>query len=502
MAVRSDFDLVIVGGGINGCGIAADAAGRGLAVLLAEKADLASGTSSASSKLIHGGLRYLEHYEFRLVREALGEREVLLAKAPHIIWPLRFVLPHVPGLRPPWMIRAGLFLYDHLARRRAIPGSAAIDLRRDAGGRPLHAQLAKGFAYWDCWVDDARLVVLNARAAAERGAEILTRAAVTSVEADGHYWRVRIAAGNTVRDVRARAVVNAAGPWADRAGALVTAAAMPARPHLRLIKGSHIVVPRIAGANDAYLLQSADGRVVFALPYEQRFTIIGTTDVAFTGDPVSVAIEPAEETYLLDLANRFFKTPLTLADIVWRYSGVRPLYDDAAVDPSAVTRDYKLELAVGQNLPPLLTVLGGKVTTYRRLAEEAIDRLAQHLARVGPAWTASAPLPGGDLPGGDFEAYFKDLRRRKAGFDPELLRGLARRHGTDTETIIGNARDCAGLGQSFGAGLTEREVIHMRDREWAWTAEDVLWRRSKAGLHMDATEREQASRAIELLLQG
>ena len=500
--VRTDFDLVVIGGGINGCGIAADAAGRGLSVLLADKADLASGTSSASSKLIHGGLRYLEHYEFRLVREALAEREVLLAKAPHIIWPLRFVLPHVPGLRPPWMIRAGLFLYDNLARRKAIPGSAAIDLRRDAGGRPLQAQLTKGFAYWDCWVDDARLVVLNARMAADKGAEILTRSAVTSVEAGGHFWRVHIEAGDHVREVRARAVVNAAGPWADGAGALVKAGAMPTRTHLRLVKGSHIVVPRIEGANDAYLLQSSDGRVVFALPYERHFTIIGTTDVTFTGDPATVAIDPAEEMYLLDLANRFLKTPLKPADIVWRYSGVRPLYDDASTDASAVSRDYKLELVASRDLPPLLTVLGGKVTTYRRLAEEAMDRLGPHLARVGPAWTAAATLPGGDLPGGDFEAYLKDLRRRKPGFDPELLRGMARRHGTDCETIIGDARDQAGLGQSFGAGLTEREVIHMRDREWARTAEDVLWRRSKVGLHLAAGQRERATRAIGQLLQG
>ncbi len=502
MGVKSDFDLVVIGGGINGCGIAADAAGRGLSVLLAEKADLASGTSSASSKLIHGGLRYLEHFAFRLVREALAEREVIMAKAPHIIWPLRFVLPHVAGLRPPWMIRAGLFLYDNLARRKAIPGSAAIDLRRDAGGRPLQAQLTKGFAYWDCWVDDARLVVLNARAAADKSAEILTRAAVTAVDADGHFWRVRILSGNEVREVRARAVVNAAGPWADRAGGLVTAGAMPARPHLRLVKGSHIVVPRIEGATDAYLLQSGDGRVVFALPYEQRFTLIGTTDVTFTGDPAAVTIDPAEETYLLDLANRFFKAPLKPADIVWRYSGVRPLYDDASTDASAVSRDYKLELVAGRDLPPLLTVLGGKVTTYRRLAEEAMNRLGPHLARVGPAWTATAPLPGGGFPGGNFEAYLKDLRRRKPGFDPELLRGMARRHGTDCETILGDRRDQAGLGENFGAGLTEREVIHMRDREWARTATDVLWRRSKVGLHLAAGQRERATRAIEQLLQA
>ena len=505
MSGQTTFDLVVIGGGINGCGIAADAAGRGLAVLLAEQADLASGTSSASSKLIHGGLRYLEHHEFRLVREALGEREVLLAKAPHIIWPLRFVLPHMPGLRPPWMIRAGLFLYDHLARRKAIPGSSALDLTRDPSGRPLRDELTRGFAYWDCWVDDARLVVLNARLAANRGAEILTRSRVTAVEADGHFWQVRIEAGqsegsNQVRLVRARAVVNAAGPWADRAGALVRAGGITPRPHLRLVKGSHIVVPRIAGANDAYLLQSADGRVVFALPYETHFTLIGTTDVAFTGDPATAAIDATEEAYLLELAARFFKAPLRPTDIVWRYCGVRPLYDDATANASAVSRDYRLELATGRDLPPLLTVLGGKVTTYRRLAEEALDRLAPHLAKVGPAWTATAVLPGGDIPGGDFAAYLADLQQRKSGFDADFLRGLARRHGSIAEHILADARTPADLGQHLGAGLTEREVVHMRDHEWARTADDVLWRRSKAGLHLGPAARESASRAIERLL--
>ena len=506
MPGQSTFDLVVIGGGINGCGIAADAAGRGLAVLLAEQADLASGTSSASSKLIHGGLRYLEHHEFRLVREALTEREVLLAKAPHIIWPMRFVLPHVPGLRPPWMIRAGLFLYDHLARRQAIPGSAAIDLGRDPGGRPLRQNLTRGFAYWDCWADDARLVLLNARMAADKGAEIITRSRVTAVEADGHFWRVRIEAtvpqnSNDVRIVWTRALVNAAGPWAGQAGALVQAAAgSPPRPHLRLVKGSHIVVPRIAGADDAYLLQSADGRVVFALPYEQRFTLIGTTDVAFSGDPATVAIDAAEESYLLELAGRFFKAPLRQEDIVWRYSGVRPLYDDATANASAVSRDYRLELAAGRDLPPLLTVLGGKVTTYRRLAEAALDRLSPYLAKVGPAWTAGAALPGGDIPGGDFARYLADLQRRHPGFDANFLRGLARRHGTIAETILADARSPADLGRDLGAGLTEREVLHMRDHEWARTPEDILWRRSKAGLHLAPAALATATRAIEQLL--
>ncbi len=505
MSSQSTFDLVIIGGGINGAGIAADAAGRGLSVLLAEQADLASGTSSASSKLVHGGLRYLEHYEFRLVREALAEREVLLAKAPHIIWPMRFVLPHVVGLRPPWMIRAGLFLYDHLARRRRIPGSSGVNLARDPAGRPLKDDLRRGFAYWDCWVDDARLVVLNARAAAARGAAIETRTRVTAIEAAGHEWIVRLERGNEVRTVRARALVNAAGPWVDRVAGLITstgAGAPPPRPKVRLVKGSHIVVPRITGANDAYLLQSADGRVVFALPYEERFTFIGTTDVPFTGDPASVAIDADEERYLLALAERFFRAPISPEDIVWRYSGIRPLYDDASTDPSAVTRDYRLDLAAGSTHPPLLTVLGGKVTTYRRLAEEALDRLSPHLARCGPAWTAASPLPGGDIAGGDFDGFLRDLQRQRPGFDAAFLRRLARRHGSDTDTVLGEARNKTDLGRDLGHGLTEREVLYMRDHEWARAADDVLWRRTKVGLHLSPSERTGATEAIDRLLQG
>ncbi|MFM9943290.1 MAG: glycerol-3-phosphate dehydrogenase [Hyphomicrobiaceae bacterium] len=501
MAERTTFDLVVIGGGINGCGIAADAAGRGLKVLLVEAEDLSRGTSSASSKLIHGGLRYLEHYEFRLVREALAEREVLLAKAPHIIWPLRFVLPHVPGLRPRWMIRAGLVLYDHLARRKRIPASSGIDLRRDAAGRPLRDEFSHGFAYWDCWVDDARLVVLNARAAADRGAVIRTRTRATRMEPQGHHWHVRLAQGSTVSEVRARALVNAAGPWVDQVAASIAAPGGNARPHLRLIKGSHIVVPRIAGANDAYLLQSADGRVVFALPYEDNFTLIGTTDVAFTGDAKDVAIAADEESYLLALASRFFKVPLTADSIVWRYAGVRPLYDDQSDNPSAVTRDYKLELSAGQGRPPLLTVMGGKVTTYRRLAEEALDRLGPHMGPMGPAWTTRAPLPGGDIPGGDFAGFVQRLRHQYPHLDAELLHRLARRHGSNTATVLSTAKQTADLGRDLGYGLTEREVAYLRHHEWATTADDVLWRRTKVGLHLTPEQRATAATAIDRLLR-
>ncbi len=500
------YDLAIIGGGVNGCGIAADAAGRGLSVLLAEMGDLGGATSSASSKLVHGGLRYLEHYAFRLVREALGEREVLLAKAPHIIWPLRFVLPHMPGQRPRWMLRAGLFLYDHLHRRRAVPGSAALDLERDPGGRPLKAEFTRGFAYWDCWVDDARLVVLNAQAAAERGAEILTRHQVTAVNADGALWRLMVRSGAQEREVRARALVNAAGPWVNKVGRVIDSATAP---RLRLVKGSHVVVPRIAGADDAYLMQNSDGRIVFALPYEERFTLIGTTDVAYTGDPATVAIDEGEITYLLELASRFFRTPLHRHDVVWTYAGVRPLYDDQSADPSAVTRDYHLELTAPVGKPPLLTVMGGKVTTYRRLAEEALERLAPHLAGMGPAWTAGVPLPGGDLdesgqltaaPVVAFERFVTRLAAQYPGFERGYLMRLARRHGARVPAVLGDARSLADMGHLLGPSLTEREVIYLKEHEWAASAEDILWRRTKAGLHLSADERARVADAISALL--
>jgi glycerol-3-phosphate dehydrogenase len=498
----SAYDLVIIGGGINGCGIAADAAGRGLKVLLAEKGDLGGATSSASSKLIHGGLRYLEHYEFRLVREALAEREVLLRKAPHIVWPLRFVLPHVDGLRPPWMIRAGLFLYDHLYRRRAIPASQAIDLALDAGGRPLRSDLKSGFAYWDCWVDDARLVALNARMAADKGAEILTRCRVTDAQAEAGGWQVTLQSeGVQPRQVHARALVNAAGPWVDTVGATLRRGGREV-PHgnIRLVKGSHIVVPRIAGANDAYLMQSPDKRVVFALPFEDRFTIIGTTDVPYTGDPARVAIDAEETRYLLELAGHFFKAPLAREDVVWTYAGVRPLYDDQSANPSAVTRDYHLELAGDDGPSPLLTVMGGKVTTYRRLSEEALERLKPAFPGMRGAWTRDAALPGGGMPAADFDAWLAEQKRRLPGFDGEFLHRLARRHGTRITIIIGDAKDVAGLGRSFGAGLTEREVLYLKEQEWARSPDDVLWRRTKIGLHLSPADREAATREIERLL--
>jgi glycerol-3-phosphate dehydrogenase len=497
------YDLLVAGGGINGAGIAADAAGRGHKVLLAEMGDLAGATSSASSKLIHGGLRYLEHYEFRLVREALREREVLLDKAPHIIWPLRFVLPFVEGMRPRPMIRAGLFLYDHLARRDRIPASTGLDLHADPAGRPLRPELVDGFAYWDCWVDDARLVVLNARAAADRGATILTRTKVVRAAIAGGLWRVTLDGDGAERMVAARALVNAAGPWAAKLAESLPkprrgAEAPPRR--LRLVKGSHIVVPRIIGANDAYMMQNADGRVVFAIPFEERFTLIGTTDVPYSGDPAAVAISADEEDYLLAVAGRFFRQPLGRERVVWRYSGVRPLQDDGEANASAVSRDYRLELDAGDDRPALLNVIGGKITTYRKLAEAAMDALAPHLPYAGRPWTADAPLPGGDVGGDGIDGYRRDLSRRRPGFEVQYLARLARRYGTRTDSLLGEARSAADLGMDLGAGLSEREVAFLEAEEWARTPEDVLWRRTKTGLHLAPDERAAAAGHIAKLL--
>jgi glycerol-3-phosphate dehydrogenase len=496
-----DHDIVVIGGGINGTGIAADAAGRGLKVLLAEMDDLASGTSSASSKLIHGGLRYLEHREFRLVRLALAEREVLLAKAPHLIRPLRFVLPHTAGGRPRAAIRAGLFLYDHLARRRQLPGSRAVDLTQDAAGRPLRRGLVHGFSYWDCWVDDARLVVANARAAADHGATILTRTKVAAAVARAGAWDITLATEDGAQpSVRARALVNAAGPWIERV-AIAPGDAGLTRPkeRLRLVKGSHIVVPRIAGAEDAYLLQSADRRIVFALPFEEDFTLVGTTEVPVNGDPSCPAASPEEESYLLAIANAYFTTRLASADIVWRFSGVRPLLEDEADTASAVTRDYRLEVRC-QGGAPLLTVLGGKLTTYRRLAEAALEKLTSYFPWMGRPWTAGASLPGGAFGAAGFDGYIADLARERPKFDRQSLLRLARRHGTLTAAVLGDARSGGDMGADIGGGLTEREVAYLKAEEWARTPEDVLWRRTKCGLRIPQHRRADAAEAVARLL--
>jgi len=482
--VTGPVDLLIVGGGINGVGIARDAAGRGLSVLVCEKYDLASGSSSASTKLIHGGLRYLEHYEFRLVRESLTEREVLLGLAPHIVWPLRFVMPHAPELRPAWMIRAGLFLYDHLGGRRKLPGSRGIDFAKDIAGKPFKPAFSRGFSYADCWVDDARLVALNAVDARDRGVEIVTRTALTAARRDGALWSATLQGPGGARQVQARALVNVAGPWV---GALLQdTLGLGGRGKVKLVKGSHIVVARQFQGEHAYILQNSDGRIVFAIPYEHDFTLIGTTDVAVSGRPEDSAITPDEVDYLCNAVNRYFTKPLTAADVVWRYSGVRPLYDDGESDPSAVTRDYVFELdgEPGGNQPaPVLSVFGGKITTYRRLAEEALERLGPFFPAMKQPWTHAATLPGGDLPNGDFAAFAADLARRFPGLDATWLNRLGRRHGTRALRLLDGVKTVADLGRDFGGGLYQREVDWLRREEWAVAAEDVLWRRTKFGLH-------------------
>ncbi|MBS1199989.1 MAG: glycerol-3-phosphate dehydrogenase [Proteobacteria bacterium] len=472
-------DLLIVGGGINGCGIARDAAGRGLKVLLCEQDDLASHTSSASTKLIHGGLRYLEQYEFGLVRKALQEREVLLAMAPHIMWPLRFVLPHDSHLRPAWMIRAGLVLYDHLARRHRLPGSFKVELADHPAGASLVAGFRTGFEYSDGWVDDARLVVLNAVDARERGATVLTRTRCETLQRDGDGWRATLRGrdGGVVA-LHARAVVNATGPWAAqflREGTPVRSA-----NGVRLVKGSHIVVPRMFAHPYAYIFQGPDGRIVFAIPYEQDFTLIGTTDVDHPGEAGAVSITDEETRYLCAMAARYFRQRISPDDVVWSYAGLRPLLSDRSADAPSVTRDYALEL--DRSGPPLLSVFGGKITTYRRLAEEVVDRLADVLGRQAQAWTAGALLPGGDLPDGNFDTFAAECGARWPWLPGPLLLRMAHAYGSRMSRMLG---DCAGLedlGEQIAPGLYERELAYLCQHEWAVMADDILWRRSKLGL--------------------
>jgi D-erythritol 1-phosphate dehydrogenase len=488
METRS-YDLLVIGGGINGAGIARDAAGRGLSVLLVEKDDLAAHTSSASTKLIHGGLRYLEHYEFRLVAEALAEREVLLHVAPHIIEPLLFVLPHEPHLRPSWMIRAGLFLYDRLGGRMTLPKSFSVRLAGTRYGTGLKPRFRKGFVYADARVDDARLVVCNALDARARGSDIRVRTKLVAARRDNGLWHATLVDDAGARsDVTARALVNAAGPWVrDVLGEL---SEVPIAAGVRHVKGSHIVVPRIHDAPHAYILQNADNRIVFVIPYQDAFSLIGTTDV-----PVEHYAHPVisdEETYyLLTLANTYVERPLAASDIVWSYSGVRPLYDDGTSDPSAITRDYVLQLDAGRDAAnaPVLSIFGGKITTYRKLAEAALAELRPFFPAMGPSWTHAAPLPGGDLPGGDRDAWLAELRQRYPALPAHLLRALARRHGTRALAVLADTRSPADLGEDFGAELTEREIRYLQRDEWAVTADDVLWRRTKCGLAMTGAAR-------------
>jgi glycerol-3-phosphate dehydrogenase len=478
-------DLAVIGGGINGAGIARDAAGRGLSVILCEKDDLAQGTSSRSGKLIHGGLRYLEYYEFRLVREALIEREVLLAAAPHIVWPMRFVLPHSPEQRPAWMVRLGLFLYDHLGGRKKLAGCRNIDLARDPEGEPIKDAYARAFEYSDCWVDDARLVVLNALDAKERGATVLTRTAATSARRNGDGWDIEFtdANGNQSK-VRARAIANAAGPWVE--DVIGNVLGINSSRRVRLVKGSHIVVPKFWDGPHAYLFQNTDKRVIFMNPYEGDKALIGTTDIPFDGRPEDVAIDDREIDYLLAAVNRYLKTPLWPEDIVHKFSGVRPLYDDSAANPSAVTRDYVFDV---DGRPPMLSVFGGKITTYRKLAEHAMEKLKPFFPQMKPAWTEGAMLPGGDMVDADFERFLADLRARHAWLPEALAYHYGRLYGTRTDRIIDGADNLEWLGRHFGGLLYEREISYLRDNEWAQTAEDVLDRRTKHGLHLSGQQR-------------
>jgi glycerol-3-phosphate dehydrogenase len=497
MNLPAEVDVLVVGGGINGAGIARDLAGRGLRVLLAERDDLAAHTSSASTKLIHGGLRYLEYYEFNLVRKALAERELLLKSAPHIMSPLRFVMPHDPSMRPVWMVRAGLFLYDHLAKREWLPGSTTVALRSHATGAPLQPQFTRGFVYSDGWVDDARLVVLNALDARAKGATVLTRCACTAAERTADGWLATLQpAGGAAQQVRAWALVNAAGPWAgeflrDRAG-------QSSARTLRLVKGSHIVVKKLFDHDHAYIFQNPDKRIIFAIPYEGSFTLIGTTDVEIPGAPESARIDADETAYLCAQASRYFARPVTAADVVWTYSGVRPLLDDASGNASAVTRDYLLEFDGGPgDQPPLLTVWGGKITTFRKLAEEAADGLVQRLAlgagQHRPAWTATAQLPGGDLSGWigqaqrpdlDIRRFMAELGRRRPSLPTALVQRWARSYGSLVDLL-----PTGDLGLEVAPGLHEAELQYLHDHEWARSADDVLWRRSKLGLHLSPAQR-------------
>ncbi len=484
----TQYDIFIVGGGINGCGIARDAVGRGYSVCLAEMNDLASGTSSWSTKLIHGGLRYLEHYEFRLVRESLMEREVLWAAAPHIIRPLRFVLPHHSGLRPAWLLRLGLFLYDHIGGRKKLPATKVLDLTKDEAGKPLQPQFRKGFEYSDCWVNDARLVVLNARDAADRGATILTRTKVVSAKREGGSWQIVLERGGARRTVTAGLLVNAAGPWVN---SFLQGALGRNDRHVRLVQGSHIVIAKKYAHDRAYFFQNSDGRIFFAIPYEEDFTLIGTTDRDYSGDPGKVEIAREEIDYLCAGASEYFREPVTPTDIVWTYSGVRPLFDDGASKAQEATRDYVLKTDVLDGAAPLINIFGGKITTYRRLSEAVLAEIGKQSGTRGKSWTASAPLPGGDFPVEGFDEMLAKLRGAYPFMSPSHSLRLARAYGTKAYDLLGTAKSLADLGRHFGADLYEAEVAYAMRAEWAVDASDVLWRRTKRGLRLTKAEAQE-----------
>lgn len=489
----NSFDLLIIGGGINGVGIARDAAGRGLSVALCEQGDLGGATSSASSKLIHGGLRYLENFQFRLVREALCEREILMRTAAHLITPLRFLLPHVPQVRAAWKIKSGLFLYDHLSRRSNLPRSKTLRFQGELVGQELKPAYRKGFAYSDCLVDDARLVLLNGRDAAIHGAKIMVRVQFLSAKIADGMWRVTVKDQITGHQLvlQARSLVNAAGPWTEQVATSIEG--WQSRRRIRLVKGSHIIVPRLHLGKHAYMLQNEDKRVLFVIPYEDLFSLVGTTDIAYGGNPEPVTVSTEEIMYLCGVVTRFFTHSLSPQDIVWQYAGLRPLYDDGKSNPSAVTRDYAIELQRVDGVAPIVTVYGGKLTTYRNLAERVLEKLSNILPHLGCSWTESTPLPGGDLPRGGITALVQDLACKYSRLPLPMLTAIARRHGTLAWEVLDGADDTESLGKHFGACLFAREVDYMIEKEWARTGEDVLWRRTKTGLQMQEEQRRAVS---------
>ena len=481
--MSSDFDIFVIGGGINGCGIARDATGRGYSVCLAEMNDLASGTSSGSTKLIHGGLRYLEHYEFRLVREALIEREVLLNMAPHIIWPMRFVLPHHSGIRPAWLIRLGLFLYDNLGGRKILPHTKVLNLKTDEAGVPIQDQFTKAFEYSDCWVNDARFVVLNARDAADRGAEIHTRTKVVSARREGAHWSIDMLHSNgDVSTVTSRVLINAGGPWVD--DILNLTIAQKDAHNIRLVQGSHIVVKKKFTHERAYFFQNADERIFFAIPYEQEYTLIGTTDQDHKGSPSDVVITDAEIDYLCEGASSYFKEPVRRDDIVWSYSAVRPLYDDGASKAQEATRDYVLRVDGDDDEPKVINIFGGKITTYRKLAESMLEKIGEAIGIKGAPWTEKSVLPGGDFDATKFEDFLSDVREKYPFLEQAQSERMARAYGTKIYNILNEAQKPSDLGEDFGEGLTEAEVRYQMEFEWVCDIEDILWRRTKLGIRL------------------
>lgn len=496
--MKNEFDLLIIGGGINGTAIARDAAGRGLSVLLCEKDDLANHTSSSSTKLIHGGFRYLEYYEFRLVREALIEREVLLRSAPHIIWPLRFVLPYEKGIRPAWLIRLGLFLYDHLGGRELLPGTKTLQLAKTKHKNILKSSLKKGFEYSDCWVEDSRLVMLNAIDAAENGADIRTRTEVVSIEKSSSGYIVIIDEKGTHNQIKVGGIVNSAGAWVEEI--LFKLKRDKNEAGLRLVKGSHIVTKRLFEGDHSYIFQNADARIIFAIPYEENYTLIGTTDLPYQPSDGPVEINNEEVLYLCEAASEYFRNPITSKDVIWTYSGVRPLYDDKSENASAVTRDYVLHLDELTGNAPFLSIFGGKITTSRKLAEHALEKLSPYYEGLLPAWTKKESLPGGDIPNADFELFFSSLIIRYPNVDSAFLRRLARRYGTRIDQILGEG--ISSLGQIFADQICEAEVKYLIEHEWATTAQDILWRRTKCGLHMSQEEIEAFTVLFETTKHG